>query len=92
MKEVKLMATKKATTKDVEEVVEAVDETPKGMRPGALADELEISPKVLRAWLRRNYPRLAQEKNTSWYLSDSMVDAAREAYSETDEDDVEVEA
>jgi hypothetical protein len=77
------MATKKAT-----EAVEApVVEAPKGIRPGALADELGISPKVLRAWLRRNFTRPAEAKNTSWYLSDEQAEAVREAYADTDETD-----
>lgn len=39
------------------------------MTPDLLADELGISPKTLRAWLRNEYPRPIEHKNTSWLLT-----------------------
>ena len=68
------------------------------MTPKALAEELEMSPKVLRAYLRQNFTRTTEEKNTSWKLDAETVKAVREHYAskakgETkDEEVAEVEA
>jgi DNA-directed RNA polymerase specialized sigma24 family protein len=64
-----------------------VEETPEGIRPKDLAKELGISPKSLRAYLRRAFPRTSEAKNTSWYLNDDQVAAARKNFELTDEDD-----
>jgi hypothetical protein len=61
------------------------DTTPKGMRPSVLAEELGVNAKTLRAWLRVNHTRSADEKNTSWYLTDAQVADARAHF--TPEDD-----
>ena len=71
-----------------DETDEETDEA-KTMRPGDLADELEMSPKVLRAWLRKTYPRKSDEKNTSWHLSTDQVEAARNHFSEEDEEETD---
>src|SRR4051794_38128963 len=47
------------------------------MTPEQLAAELGISGKTLRAWLRRNFPRSAGEKWSSWTLSPEHIAAAR---------------
>ena len=47
------------------------------MSPDELAAELGISPKTLRAWLRRNFPRPVDEKNSSWHLTAEHIAAAR---------------
>jgi uncharacterized protein YjcR len=84
---------------EVDEVLD--DETeeteePQGMRPKDLAEQLDISPKSLRAFLRREFPRGAEEKNTNWFLSDAQVDAAMKHFTptedETEESEEEVEA
>ena len=47
------------------------------MRPNELADELGMSAKTLRAWLRLTFPRSAEEHNTEWHLIGEQVAAAR---------------
>jgi len=77
-----------------DEVEETEEETPLGTRPVDLAKELGMSPKVLRAWLRKTYPRDAQDKNKSWYLTEDQVDAAWAHFvDDADEtDEVEVDS
>lgn len=67
-------------TDEVEE-----DATP--LRPNDLAKELNISPKSLRGWLRTNFTRPIEVKNTSWTLTPVMVEAARDHFSPSDEVD-----
>lgn len=52
----------------------------KTMRPEALAKELGISGKVLRAWLRANHARPASQKRTSWEIPAKVVTEAREHF------------
>lgn len=47
------------------------------MTPNRLAAELGISPKSLRAWLRRTYPRPESQKHSEWYLTPDVVAAVR---------------
>lgn len=73
---------------EVEEI--EVDEDEESvMTPKALATELEVSPKTLRSFLRREFPRSAQEKNTSWKLTEDQVAKAREHFSVEDDDEEE---
>src|SRR5215217_8422675 len=51
------------------------------MTPGELADELGISPKTLRAWLRRKWPR--DEPGAAWTLTSEQVAAARQNWAGT---------
>src|ERR1700733_16045326 len=51
------------------------------MSPQRLALELGRSPKVLRAWLRRTYPRPTGERNNRWELSRDQAEAARQHFS-----------
>jgi hypothetical protein len=87
LKEVTNMAKDKTTQVDETEVEEA----PKGIRPKELAKELEVDPKTLRGYLRKEFPRSASEKNTSWVLSEDQAAKAREHFAddedESDEDD-----
>lgn len=53
---------------------------PVGITPNELADTLSVSPKSLRAWLRTNYTRPLDAKNSSWFLSPEIVKAATEHY------------
>ncbi len=50
------------------------------MTPTELADELGISPKTLRQWLRDNWPRTAP--GSAWILTDDQVAKARERWPE----------
>jgi predicted site-specific integrase-resolvase len=47
------------------------------MTPNQLADELGISPKTLRAWLRETHPRPSRLKWSHWVLGPGIVQAAR---------------
>jgi hypothetical protein len=69
------------------------DETPKIVRPSELAEVLDIDPKALRGFLRKEFPRSSKEHNTSWSLTPEMIEAATDHFSPDDEDeDDEVEA
>jgi uncharacterized protein YjcR len=72
-------------TDEVDET-EEVEET-EGMRPKDLALELGIDPKTLRGWLRKEYARPADKKNTSWLIAEDVADAAREHFLADDEED-----
>lgn len=48
--------------------------------PTELAKELGISPKVLRAWLRKEHARTAEAKNTSWVVTAKVAGLARKAF------------
>jgi hypothetical protein len=86
--EVTHMAKAKAKVEIPEVVeVEPTEETPEGMRPKDLAGELGINPKSLRAFLRRAFPRTVEAKNTSWYLTDAQVEAARAQFTPSDDDE-----
>jgi transcriptional regulator with XRE-family HTH domain len=79
------MAKEITNTEEVE--VEEVEETEeaKGMRPKDLAAELGIDPKTLRGWLRKEFPRNPNEKNTSWALTEEQIDAAYGRFSKDEE-------
>jgi uncharacterized protein YjcR len=48
--------------------------------PTQLATELGISPKVLRAWLRKEHARTAEAKNTSWVVTAKVAAEARKVF------------
>lgn len=48
--------------------------------PGALAEELDIDPKRVRAYLRKAFTREATAKNTSWDLTPETADLVREYF------------
>lgn len=48
--------------------------------PKELAEELGVSPKVLRAYLRRNHARTDEAKNTSWVITEAVAKKARVAF------------
>lgn len=56
------------------------DDMPKVMTPTELAQELSISPKTLRGWLRKHHTRAVNVKNTSWALDAKTANAARKAF------------
>jgi hypothetical protein len=47
------------------------------MEPNDLAAQLGVSPKSLRAWLRRAHPRSPVDHNARWTLTEAQVTAAR---------------
>jgi hypothetical protein len=88
----------KTPVKDTEELEEIEElegedaeeaEETKGIRAVDLATELGIDPKRLRGWLRKEFPRAAEDKNTSWLLTEEQVDAAWDRFGSNDEDDSE---
>jgi hypothetical protein len=48
------------------------------VNPRELADELGISPKTLRSWLRSGWPR--EEPGAAWALTAGQVEAARQRW------------
>jgi hypothetical protein len=53
------------------------DQTGYVMEPNDLAVQLGVTPKSLRAWLRRTYPRTDVDHNARWHLTETQVAAAR---------------
>lgn len=53
-----------------------VDGAPSGTTPAQLADELEVSPKTIRRYLRENHHEV-HEPDASWRLSDEQADDVR---------------
>ena len=45
--------------------------------PTDLAHELGISPKSLRAWFRKKYPRQSYVSRSEWEITPEMAEAAR---------------
>lgn len=62
----------------------ATKKVTKTYTPKQLADELNIDPKKLRAYLRKEYPRTVEEKNTSWTIAESAAAAARKNFAKTE--------
>jgi predicted site-specific integrase-resolvase len=50
------------------------------LTPKALAEEIGIDAKILRAYLRKEFPRANEVKNTSWIIPTEAADAAREKF------------
>lgn len=48
--------------------------------PKALAEEIGIDPKRLRSYLRANFARPAEAKNTTWGIAPDAAKAAREHF------------
>ncbi len=71
---------------------QAAKAEPTGITPTELAETLSVSPKSLRAWLRTNFTRPLDAKNSRWYLSDVEVKAATEHYTRTVKKNAETKA
>lgn len=56
----------------------------KPMTPKALAEELSVDAKRLRGFLRANFARPAEAKNTSWSIGPEAVAAAREHFAKSE--------
>jgi hypothetical protein len=54
-----------------------VDTNTEDIRPETLAREIGMSAKVLRAWLRREFPRSPGEHWQPWYLTPGQATATR---------------
>lgn len=50
------------------------------LTPKALAEEIGCDAKSLRGYLRKEYPRQAEAKGTSWIVPADAADAAREHF------------
>src|SRR5205085_1276990 len=48
--------------------------------PNELAAELKISPKTLRAFLRKNFPRDKSARRLHWQLTSAQIAAARQRW------------
>ena len=73
------------TLKPIRRNKQKIPTTKKTVRitPTNLAEELGINPKSLRAWLRNNYTRPLEAKNSRWYLTDKQVKAAKQHFTKT---------
>jgi hypothetical protein len=52
----------------------------KTMTAKELAEACGVDPKVLRNWLRKEYPRVAEAKNTTWVIDAKIAAAAKKAF------------
>jgi predicted site-specific integrase-resolvase len=50
------------------------------LTPKALAEDIGIDAKVLRSFLRKEYPRPVEAKNTSWIVPTEAANAARKHF------------
>lgn len=60
------------------------------LTPTVLAEEIGVSPKSLRGYLRKNFARTVEAKNTSWIIADDAAKAAREHFAKQRTDAEEV--
>lgn len=60
---------------------------PTTITPKALAEELGIDPKRLRAYLRREHSRDAEVKGTTWAIPLDTAEAAREHFTPAEEEE-----
>jgi hypothetical protein len=57
------------------------------IKPEDLATELGVSGKRIRAFLRTEFPRKTDEKNTSWALTEKQAQAVRERFTPSEDED-----
>ncbi len=55
-------------------------ELSKSLTPKVLAEELHVSPKTLRAWLRKNATRELEQKSTAWVIDSKTATKARKHF------------
>lgn len=62
---------------------------PKTFTPKALAEELQVDAKRIRAYLRSTdgLARPSEAKNTSWTLTEEQADMVRARFTPSEEDD-----
>lgn len=83
------MAKAKDNTVELEEIEEEVEETTSVIRPNDLAEELGVDAKRIRAFLRTEFSRDSEAKNTNWELSPEMANKVRARFTASDDEDVE---
>lgn len=54
--------------------------------PKALAEELGVDAKRIRSYLRNEFSRNAEAKNTTWILDEAAAEAVRERFTPTETD------
>jgi transglutaminase/protease-like cytokinesis protein 3 len=54
--------------------------TAKSYTPKELANELGIDPKILRGYLRKEFARTPEAKNTAWVIPATVANAARKHF------------
>lgn len=52
----------------------------KHLTPKALAEEIGVDPKSVRGFLRREFPRTDEARNTSWIVPAPAAKAARDHF------------
>lgn len=78
------MAKAKTTAKATPQAEET-----KVIRPNDLAKELDVDAKRIRAYLRTEFARESDSKNTNWELTPAMADKVRERFTASNEDSEE---
>ena len=56
------------------------NQKPATVRPEALASELGVSGKLIRSYLRANFTRPAEAKNTAWVLTAKQAESVRKHF------------
>jgi hypothetical protein len=56
------------------------------IRPNDLATELNVDPKRVRAYLRQEFSRADEAKNTNWELTPEMAAKVRERFTASESD------
>jgi hypothetical protein len=81
-------STKAAPKAKVEAPAEEVkvEATPQGVRPNDLAKELGVDGKRIRGFLRQEFTRPLDAKNSSWFLTDTQVAAVKERFAPKSDD------
>lgn len=57
------------------------------LTPKALAEEIGIDAKSLRGFLRKEFARLPEAKNTSWIITPDAAQAARDHFAKQEAKD-----
>lgn len=78
------MAKATDTTQATEEISEPAFITPK-----ALGEELDVNPKRIRAFLRQEWTRNPEAKNTSWMLDEDAANAVRARFTPAEDDEAD---
>lgn len=55
--------------------------------PKELSERLEVNAKTLRAFLRKEFPRDAEQKNSRWEIPAKAVKAAEAHFSQEDKNE-----
>jgi hypothetical protein len=66
--------------KEVTNMAKTETKEPVTFTPKALAEELNVDAKRIRAFLRTTSPRQAEAKNTTWLLDEATAELVRERF------------